>query len=132
MTRIDWALAGTGVALGVAAMAVDHLLGDDPGLEDPVTFIVSAALVVVVAAVLFGRVVRRAHEPRRTGVVVAALAVATLPLVWLGLPFGIAPAAVALGLRGRGRSAALAVGVGLVVLLLAAAAYAYQAVDKLS
>ena len=54
MTRIDWALAGTGVALGIAAMAVDHLLGDDPGLEDPPTFAASAAIVVVVAAVLFG------------------------------------------------------------------------------
>ena len=81
---------------------------------------------------LFGGIVRRAREPRLAGVVVAALAVVTLPLVWLGVPFAVAPAAVALGLRGRGRAATVAVGVGVVVLLLAAAGYAYQAIDKLS
>jgi hypothetical protein len=31
-------------------MAVDHLLGDDPGLEDPPTFLISAAIILVIAA----------------------------------------------------------------------------------
>jgi len=104
-------------------MAVDHLLGDDPGLEDPPVFLLSAAL--------FGRVVRRAHKHRRAGFIVALLSVASLPLIWLGAPFAVAPAAIALGLRSAGR---LAINDrdGVVVLLLATGAYLYDAVDKLS
>jgi hypothetical protein len=41
------ALAVTSLALG--AMAVDHLLGDDPGLEDPTMFAISTVLSVAVA-----------------------------------------------------------------------------------
>jgi hypothetical protein len=43
-------LVGAVVALGLAAMAVDHLLGDDPGLEDPPMFLISAAVILVIAA----------------------------------------------------------------------------------
>ena len=41
-------LVGARVALGIAAMAVDHLLGDDPGLEDPPAFLISAAVILVI------------------------------------------------------------------------------------
>ena len=41
-------------------MAVDHLLGDDPGLEDPPTFLISAAIILVIATLLFGLVGGRA------------------------------------------------------------------------
>jgi len=132
LTTIDWALAGTGVALGLGAMAVDHLLGDDPGLEDPPVFLLSAAIVLAIAVVLFGRVVRRAHEPRLAGFIVALLSVASLPLIWLGAPFAIAPAAIALGIRSAGRRALAAVVIGVVVLLLVTGAYVYDAVEKLS
>jgi hypothetical protein len=44
-------------------MAVDHLVGDDPGLEDPPAFLISAALVQVIAVLPFGRVVPRARDP---------------------------------------------------------------------
>lgn len=50
MRRVDWALVSAGVCLGLAAMAVDHLLGDDPALEDPPTFLISAAIILVIAA----------------------------------------------------------------------------------
>ena len=130
MTR-DWALAGIGVMLGLAAMAVDHLLGDDPGLEDPPTFLISAAIILVIAAVLFGFVVPRARDSRRAGFIVAIVSVFSLALVWLGVPFAVAPAAIALGLRGEGRLATAAVVIGVVVLLLATGGYIYQAVDKL-
>ncbi len=125
-------LAGMGVALGLAGMAVDHLLGDDPGLEDPPAFLISAAVILVITALLFGRVVRRSRNPGRAGFIVAVLAVASLPLIWLGVPFAVAPAAIALGKRGDGRLATAAVAIGSAVLLLVTAAYSYDAVDKLS
>jgi hypothetical protein len=132
MRRVEWALASAGVCLGLAAMAVDHLLGDDPGLEDPPAFLISAAVILITAAVLFGLVVRRTGNPRRAGLIVAILAVLSLPLIWLGVPFAVAPAAIALGLRGEGRTATAAVAIGVVVLSLATGAYVYSAVDKLA
>ncbi len=132
MSRIDWALAGAGVVLGLTAMAIDHLLGDDPGLEDPPTFLISAAIILVIATVLFGRVVRRARDPRRASFIVAVLGVLSLPLIWLGLPFAVAPAAIALGLKGEGRLATAAIVIGVVVLLLVTGAYVSSAVDKLA
>lgn len=132
MSRIDWVLAGVGVALGFAGMAVDHLVGDDPGLEDPPAFLISAAVILVITTLLFGRVVRRARDPGRASVIVAVLAVASLPLIWLGVPFAIAPAAIALGKRGDGRGPRAAVAIGGVVLLLVTGAYTYDAIDKLS
>jgi hypothetical protein len=132
MTRLDWALAGAGVALGIAAMAVDHLLGDDPGLEDPPAFLISAAFILVVAVLLFGLVVRGARDRRRASLILAVLAVLSLPLIWLGAPFAVAPGAIAQGLKAGGRLATAAVAIGAGVLLLATAAYAYSAVDKLA
>src|SRR5918994_3773800 len=128
MSRIDWALAGAGVALGLAAMAVDHLIGDDPGLEDPPAFLISAAIILTITAFLFGRVVRRARDPGRAGFIVAVLAVASLPLIWLGVPFVVAPAAIALSRRGDGRLATAAVAIGGVVMLLVTGAYTYDAI----
>ena len=51
-------------ALALVAMVFDHLLGDDPGLEDPVAFLVSAAFVLFTAGIVFG-VVRAARESGR-------------------------------------------------------------------
>jgi hypothetical protein len=135
-TRRDAALGVVATALGVAAMAVDHLLGDDPGLEDPPAFAFSAALVLAVAAVVFGLVVpRRIEAAPARAIALAALAVVTLPLVFLGVPFPLAAAAVALGLRGRAdgsRLATAAVAVGALVLALVTVGYAAQAVQKLT
>ena len=132
MQRVDWVLASAGVCLGLAAMAVDHLLGDDPGLEDPPAFLISAAIILVTAALLFGLVVRRARNPRRASIIVAVLSVLSLPLIWLGVPFAVAPAAIALGLSGQGRLAIGAIATGVLVLLLVTGAYVYSAVDKLA
>jgi hypothetical protein len=132
VSAVDLALAAVGIALGLAAMAVDHLLGDDPGLEDPPAFAISALVVLAIAGLLFGRVVPRARDPRRAGFIVALLGVASLPLIWLGVPFAVAPAAIALGRKGDGRLSTAAVAIGVVVLLLVTAAYTYDAVDKLS
>lgn len=132
LRRADWGLAGVGVALGIAAMAVDHLLGDDPGLEDPPTFAISTTAILVIAAFLFGWAVPRLIHARRGSLLIALAAVVSLPLLWVGVPFVVAPAAIAVGLRGAGRSAVAAVAIGLVVLCLVTGAYAYSAVDKLS
>ena len=131
MRWLDWVLASAGVALGLAAMAVDHLLGDDPGLEDPPAFLISAAIILAITTLLFAGVVRQARSPGRAAFIVALFAVASLPFIWLGAPFGIAPAAIALGLRGDGRLAIAAIAIGLVVLLLVTGSYVYSAVDKL-
>jgi hypothetical protein len=132
MSSTDWLLAGGGVTLGLAAMAVDHLIGDDPGLEDPPAFLISVAIILTITALLFDRVVRRARDPGRAGFIVAVLAVASLPLIWLGVPFVVAPAAIALGRRGDGRLATAAVAIGGVAMLLVTGAYTYDAIDKLS
>ena len=130
--RTDLVLAGIGVALGLAAMAVDHLLGDDPGLEDPLTFAISAAFILGIVALLFGVLIPRTANPQRAGLIVALVSVVSLPLIWLGAPFAIAPAAIALGKRGRGRTSAAAVAIGVLVLLLATAAYVFEAVNKVA
>ena len=43
-------------------------------------------------------------NPQRAGLIVALVSVVSLPLIWLGAPFAIAPAAIALGKRGGGAS----------------------------
>jgi hypothetical protein len=45
--------------VALVAMAFDHLVGDDPGLEDPVAFAVSAVLTLVTAAGIFGVLIPR-------------------------------------------------------------------------
>jgi hypothetical protein len=142
-SRETW--IGIGVtALAVGAMAVDHLMGDDaPILEDPLTFVVSTILCVVLAVLLFGRLVPRvtaaldAGERAASwalGLSVAAVVLGPL-LFWLGLPFVLAGGGIALGLLGLGsgsRRVALAgVAVGSFVIALGAVGYAIQFVEKL-
>jgi hypothetical protein len=56
--------AGIGVgatALSTFAMGVDHLMGDDPGLEDPPMFLIASGLSLGLAALVFGRIIPRAN-----------------------------------------------------------------------
>jgi hypothetical protein len=134
--------AGIGIAvsvLAVAAMAVDHLLGNDPGLEDPPAFLIASALSLALALLLFGRLVPRTKDdPRRAATyglafsVVAAVGI--FALLWLGLPFVLAGTGIALGLAGRagprrGRAAA-AIVLGAAVLLFATGYYVADAVSS--
>jgi len=144
LSRATW--IGVAVtALAVAAMAVDHLMGDDPAvLEDPFAFALSAVLCVALAAFVFGRLVPRtkaasdyAERASRRALVLSALAVIGAPLVfWLGLPFVLAGGGVALGLLGsdgsRRRIALAAIALGMLVIGLGAVGYGVQFVDKLS
>jgi len=146
ISRETW-IGIASAAIGVAAMAVDHLLEQGGGwAADPPAFLISAVLVLVVTAVVFGWVVRRVkadEAPARAavtpGFVCAAVAVLTMPFtLWLGLPFPVGGGALALGLiaregeRDRWRSAPIMALIGALVVLVGAAAYAGVAVDKLA
>ena len=144
LSRESWIGVGA-TALAVAAMAVDHLMGDDPALlEDPFAFAASAVLCLALAVFVFGRLVPRTkaapdRERRAAGraLVLSALAVIGAPLVfWLGLPFVLAGGGVALGLLGsqgpRRRPALAAIALGVLVIGLGAIGYGAQFVDKLS
>ena len=91
-------------------MAIDHLVGteqdpnEESGLADPGAFVLSVVLSLVLMAVLFLVVVRRATTPddaAKRGALCSALAIPAVVLAFLGLPFPLAAAGIALGLRGR-------------------------------
>ena len=130
---ITWqsALAAGVTALAIVAMFFDHMIDVEEGFPaDPVAFAISAALVLALAAIVFGIVVPRATRdpalPERAatrGFVCSLVSVLSLPGVWLGLPFVLAGGAITLGLLGRAserrRLAIAAIVVGAVVLVLA-------------
>jgi hypothetical protein len=108
--RRETAIAVAVSVVVVGTMAVDHLIGtsdpDEPGLEDPGAFVLSVGLSLLLVALFFGFVVRRAvrDEPEEStlkAVTFSLLAVLTLPLLFLALPFPFAGAGVALGLHAR-------------------------------
>ena len=116
------------ITLAVVTMAVDHLIGSDPGLEDPVAFVITVSLSVALWAFVFGRVVPRAKaSPERAakvGFVCSLLAVFPgVPTLFVGLPFILSAGAIALGLVGResrrGRLATAAIVIGSAVMVLA-------------
>ena len=124
--------------LAVAAMAVDHLLGDDPGLEDPPMFAISCAVTVGLAALVFGRIVpwaKTAGREGRDGLILGIVAVVPgIATLWLGPPFVLAGGALALGLsawRAHDRRGAAAIALALLMLGFATIAYTVQLVDKL-
>lgn len=135
------------LAVALAAMAVDHLLGTgreegETGVVDPATFAISAALSLAVAALLFGWLVPRTKRagPRRAAAVGLACSIlSVLPgigLLWLGFPFVVAGTGVELGLdarRGaRRRMALVAVALGTALVAFGVVAYAYAAVVGIS
>jgi hypothetical protein len=118
-------------AVAIVAMAFDHLRGDDPGLEDPIAFVISSVLCLAAFAVVFGVVIPRtkaAEDPTeragKRGLVCSLVAVPSIALLWLGLPWVIGGGGVALGLLGlsgeRRRLAAAAIAIGAFVLVLTA------------
>jgi hypothetical protein len=143
MTISREARIGIGVtALAILAMAVDHLMGDDPGLEDPPAFLIASGLSLALAAFLFGRIVPRATKTApperraRDGLICSVLAVVPgIATVWLGLPFILAGAGLALGLHARqerpSRRATAAIVIGALALLAGTGGYAALAIDKL-
>ena len=132
---------GIGVAvsaLTVGAMAIDHLIGtedepgDDPGLADPTAFLISVAISLLLAALLFGVVVRRAarDDPGRVANKGACVQPPRSPRDGAPVSRGalsLAGAGIALGLLGResARSglATAAIAIGVLVTSLGAGAY---------
>jgi hypothetical protein len=117
------------VALGVsiAVMATDHLVGSDPGLEDPPAFLIGAGVSLILAIVVFGIVVPRAKRdgPERSagaGLVCGVIAVLSVAVAWLVPPFVLAGAAIALGVLGRSgqrkRRATVAIALGTLAAVL--------------
>jgi hypothetical protein len=131
----------TVIAFGVAAvsvvtMAIDHLIGteserDESQAAEPIVFVATTALALALTGVLFGFVVRRAYpDPGGSAtkaIACSALSVATLPLLFLAVPFPFAGAGIALGLLGldgrRPRLATAAVVIGALVIALGVGAY---------
>jgi hypothetical protein len=139
LSRETWIGVGT-FALATAAMAVDHLFGNDPDSDDsfpvdPTAFLISVGISGLLAAFLFARVIPRArarrNEAERTAVqaaVCSGLAVVPgLGFLWLGFPLVLAGGGIALGLLGRRsqrrRLATAAIAVGAIVVALGAGAY---------
>ena len=124
-------------------MVVEHLLGDDPGLEDPPAFLLSVAVILVVAYAVFGIALRRAQRDEApaeraagSAIVSSIMSLVTLPFLFLGAPFVFAGGGVALGLMAwegtRRKLAATAIALGGLILALGTAAYTVEAVAKLT
>lgn len=104
-------LVATAVAiLLIIAMAIDHLVGtesegdDESTLADPGAFVLSVIVSLVLTVALFAFVVRRTRNPddaAKRGLLLSLLAIPTIPLTFLGLPFPLSAAGIALGVRGR-------------------------------
>jgi hypothetical protein len=114
----------------VVTMAIDHWFGteSEPGESapvDPATFVISTGVALALTALLFLLVVKPAPAERaaRRAIVCSALAVVTLPVLWLALPFPFAGASLALGLGARGRLGTAAAIIGALILVLGLIAY---------
>ena len=127
-------------SLALAAMAVDHLIGDDPGLEDPPAFLIAAAVLLGAAILVFGRYIpsmKKASSERvaRSALIFGLVAVPSIATSALGLPFVVAGGAIALGMLarsgGEGRRATAAIALGTAVLLFVTGYYVEQASNKL-
>jgi hypothetical protein len=136
MRRRDSLIAAIVVAVSVVTMAIDHLFGteSEPGESwpvDPSAFVLSMAIALALTAVLFRFVVRpaRAENATRRAIVCSVLAVLTVPLLFLAVPFPFAGAGIALGLAGRTRAATAAAAVGALVLAVGLVAYVVAAVS---
>ena len=123
-------------AVSVVTMAIDHLIGtesepDESGAAEPIAFVASTALALALTGVLFRFVVRPAHRDpdaaATKAIVCSVLAVATVPLLFLAVPFPFAGAGIALGLLGRDgerrRLATAAAVIGALVVALGLGAY---------
>jgi hypothetical protein len=122
----DTAIAIVVTSLALVAMAFDHLVGDDAGLDDPVAFAIAAALTLATAVVVFGVIVPRARSNAERaatrGLVLSVVSFFAITVIWLGVTFVLAGGAVALGLTGlegrRRRLAIVAIGLGTGVLVV--------------
>jgi hypothetical protein len=89
---------GLAVLIAIGALAAANFSGSgDNGGAAPYAIAVGAC--VLVAAVLFARVLPGAANPARASWILAALALVTCVVFWTGLPIVLGMAAVYSGLR---------------------------------
>jgi hypothetical protein len=133
---VNAAIAAVVAVISVVTMAIDHLIGteserDESQSAEPIAFVTTTALALGLMTVLFRYVVGRADRHPQSvatkAIACSVLAVATVPLLFLAVPFPLAGAAIALGLMGRegsGRGLSTApVVVGALVLALGLGVY---------
>jgi hypothetical protein len=111
--RIDDArtIGTLAVLLTAGALAFANFVaeGDHGG---PGPYAVTLGGCLLVALLLFGRVVPRASDPAKAGAWIAALAVVTLPVFWSGLPIVLGCAAIAAGVRSATTTGTMVAAVG--------------------
>lgn len=91
----------TAILTAVALAAANYAGEGESGGTGP--YVVTLAVSLAVAAVLFGWAIPRTARPARTGLVAAVFALLSLPVFWSGLPYVLGPAAIVYGLLGRAR-----------------------------
>lgn len=116
--RLTGALVAA-IAIGAVAIANFVAEGENGGMGP---FLVSVAVILVLAAVIFGRVLPGAGDAARTALILAIVALVTVAVFWSGIPQVLAPAAILLGYSatqsGRGGQAKAAVAIGAVAYVL--------------
>jgi hypothetical protein len=123
------AIAAVVAVVVVVTMAIDHLIGNESGPDDfpvdPGAFVIATAVGLGLTALLFLLVVKPAQPERaaRRAIICSAVAVVTLPVLFLSVPFPFAGAGMALGLVGHTRLGRAAAIIGGFVLALGSVAY---------
>ena len=102
-----YAIGACVTALALTIVVIDHWLGDESGVDDPVAVLAGGAVSVLLATFLFLRVIpatqrhpQAAEEAAKRGLVCSILGLVTVPLVFLGFPVVLGGAGIALGLTG--------------------------------
>ena len=103
--RLPAATATAAIAIG--ALAVSYYPFDQAEDGGPRAILIVSGIVLALTAVVFGKVLD--HPSPRTAYWLAGLSVLTLPVLWLGPPLVLGPAAVLLG-RETKTTPAVAVG----------------------
>lgn len=112
---------GLAVLLALTAMAFANF-NIDPGENGgPAEFAVTAVVVLLVAALVFGRVLRTTTSPGKVALWLLVAAVVTVPVFWSGLPVVLGAGALVAGLRAGGAGGAIAATLGAVLALACAA-----------
>jgi hypothetical protein len=102
LTRTTLQIIGVAAAaLTAVALAVANFAGGGDGGTGP--YVVTLAVCIGIAAVLFGWAIPRTTHPGRAGLIAGALGLLSLAVFWSGLPYVLGPAAIAFGLIGRSR-----------------------------
>lgn len=105
-------IAIASVVVALVALAFGNVINNDPGEEgDVVAFVVLGAVTLLVALLIFGRVVPRAkaapagdNRPAKVGLVMSVLGFLSVAVFWSGLPWVLGTGGALLGWAGEERS----------------------------